>query len=332
METNLSIFTDMHVTAQKGRVQAWNRMVHLLKNKNPGITKTQINEALLKGEPEFRGDVDQRLLGIFNRFKSAEETLEDYIAEEFESHPTYPWTSRIKGCGKEAAAKVIGIIEGVTFSGAVFGDLKEIGVVKNLDEFKEKRVELEGKYPELFQRRSSIYAFDTPSRLRRFDGLAPVDGKAERVARGQKGLHYSPELRMMLWRLLTSLMRARGVWYGKYSENDEYYMRRFERDKIEVIPTPAGRFCGVCLEEKDVPKTTKNCPDCGAKLMAKDEPPGVIFRGHVVNMAKRRTIRLWSDCLWIVWREALKLPTRVPWVLEYGGHTTLINPWEMVDK
>jgi len=314
METNLSHFTDVHIKVQKLRVATGNRLAHL----------------------EKQGRKDDRAERVHKMTVDLEQTVENYIAEEFKSHPTYPWTSRIKGCGLEAAAKVIGIIEGVTF--------KSTG-------------------------RSGIEAFDTPSRLRRFAGLAPVDGKAERVSRGQKGLHYNPELRMMLWRLLTNLMRAatyhcpdcgakvrkdsvvcegrgrhcaanikdriveeHGVWYEQYSKNDDYYMRRFERDGIKVIPTPAGRFCSVCLEEKEVPKTTKNCPDCGAVLMAKGEPPGVKFRGHVVNMAKRRTIRLWSDCLWIVWREALGLPTRAPWALEYGGHTTLIDPWEMVDK
>lgn len=277
METNLSHFTDVHMKVQKLRVATGNRLAHL----------------------EKQGRRDDRVVQIHKMTTELEQTIEGFIAEDFKSHPTYPWTSRIKGCGLEAAAKVIGIIEGVTF--------KSTG-------------------------RSGIEAFDTPSKLRRFDGLAPVDGKAEKVSKGQKGLHYNPELRMMLWRLLTSLMRAKGVWYERYLENDDYYMRRFERDGIKVIPTPTGRFCGVCLKEKAVPKTTKNCPDCGEKLMAKGEPLGVKFRGHVVNMAKRRTIRLWSDCLWVVWREALGLPTRTPWALEYGGHTTYIDPWEMVDK
>lgn len=276
-ETNLSHFTDVHMKVQKLRVATGNRLAHLKR----------------------QGRDDDRSERIHKMTVELEETIEDFIAEDFVSHPTYPWISGIKGCGKEAAAKVIGLIEGVTF--------KSTG-------------------------RSGIEAFDTPSRLRRFAGLAPVDGRTERVVAGQKGLHYSPELRMMLWRLLTSLMRARGVWYDRYVENDEYYMRRFEREGVKVIPTPAGRFCPTCKEEKDVPKTTKNCPDCGEKLMGKKETPGVIFRGHVVNMAKRRTIRLWLDSLWIIWREALDLPTRAPWALEYGGHTTLIKPWEMVDR
>jgi hypothetical protein len=275
-ETNLSHFTDVHIKVQKLRVATGTRLAHLKK----------------------RGRDDNRSERIHKMTVGLEETIEDFIAEDFASHPTYPWISMIKGCGREAAAKVIGLIEGVTF--------KSTG-------------------------RSGVEAFDTPSRLRRFAGLAPVDGKAEKVVAGQKGLHYSPELRMMLWRLLTSLMRARGIWYDRYVENDNYYMMRFERDGVKVIPTPAGRFCPTCKEEKAVPRTTKNCPDCGERLMGKKEADGVVFRGHVVNMAKRRTIRLWLDCLWIIWREALGLPTRTPYIVEYGGHH-LIDPWELVDR
>jgi len=310
METNLSNFTDVHLKVQKLRVATGNRLAHLKK----------------------RGRNDPRVEHVHKLAGELEETLEGYIAEEFESHPTYPWTSRIKGCGREAAAKVIGLIEGTTFTNTLLRDLKAKGIVQSMEQLGENWPKLEQQYPDMFQRRSGIYAFDNVSKLRRFAGLAPIQGKAEKVVAGQKGIHYSPELRMLLWRLLTNLMRARGVWYEKYVENDEYYMKRCGREGIKVIPTPQGRYCPTCREEKQVSKTTKNCPDCGEKLVAKGEPPGLMFRGHVVNMAKRRTIRLWLDSLWIVWREALGLPTRPPWVLEYGGHMTLIDPWSLVDK
>jgi len=309
METNLSDFTDVHLKVQKLRVATGNRLAHLKK----------------------RGRNDPRVEHIHKLTKELEETLEDYIAEEFEAHPTYPWVSRIKGCGREAAAKVIGLIERTTFTNTLLQDLKAKGIVQNMDELRQNWAQLERAYPDMFQRRTGIYAFDNISKLRRFAGLAPINGKAEKIVAGQKGIHYSPELRMLLWRLLISLMRARGVWYQKYLENDEYYIKRCEREGIKVIPTPQGRYCLSCGEEKQVPKTTKNCPDCGEKLVAKGEPPGVIFRGHLVNMAKRRTVRLWLDCLYIVWRQALGLPVRSPYIVEYGGHH-LIDPWELTDR
>lgn len=308
MKTNLSHFTDVHMRVQKLRVATGNRLAHLKK----------------------RDRKDDRAEHIYKLAKDFEETLEGYIAEEFQGHPTYPWTFQQKGCGLEAAAKVIGIIEGVTFSNALLGDLKSVGI-QTMEELKENWDELEKQWSEMFERRSSIRAFDNPSKLRRFAGLAPVDGKAEKVTKGQKGIHYNPELRSMLWRLLIRLLQQRGVWLRKYEENVEYYTKRCERQGIKVMPTPLGRYCLTCQELKSVPKTTKNCLECGEELVGKTEPPGVLYLGHLVNMAKRKTIRLWLDLLWVVWREALGLPIRTPYAVEYLGHHP-INPWEMVDK
>lgn len=275
--SGLASLTDVHMKVQKLRVATGNRVKHL----------------------EKHGKVDGRTEAVHEQLNSLESRIERFLAEEFQEHPVYPWTSKIKGCGMEAAAKVVGIIENTHF--------KSTG-------------------------RGGIEAFDTMSRLRRYAGLAPtVDGTTEKRVKGQKGLHYNPELRVMLWRLLTRLMQQGGVWYKEYAKNDSYYTQRFERDGYKIVPTPKGRFCPLCQEEKEVSKTMKNCPDCGEKLSGKMEPPMVIFRGHVVAMAKRKTIRLWLDCLWLIWREALGLPTRGPYIVEYGGHH-LIEPWSMTDR
>jgi len=307
--SGLAYLTNVHTSMQKVRIGTGNREEHLKK----------------------QGRKDKRASHLHKLAGEMEKVIERYIATDFKGHPAYPWLSQIRGSGMEAAAKVLGLIDGVTF--------KSTG-------------------------RGGIEAFDTLSKLRRFAGLAPVNGQTEKVARGDKGIHYNPELRMMLWRLMTSLMKAvnyrcpecrkpvaktsvtcrhcqndikdrvvadTGVWYKKYVENDEYYMRRCERDGIKVIPTPTGRVCPECGEEKDVPKTTFNCPVCHTKLQGKKEAEGIMFRGHIVNMAKRRTIRLWLDMLWLVWRKAVDLPTRSPYIEVYGGHE-MIDPWNMVDK
>ena len=346
--TSLGYFTDVHMKMQKIRVATGS----------------------IEGHLKELGIADERMEHIHNLAVDFEEVVEGYIAEDYKSHPVYPWTSRIWGCGLEAAPKVVGLIEGTTFTGALLADLQKLGVAKTKEELKESWVALQKAYPEQFQRRTSIYAFDTPSRLRRYVGIAPIEDKqtgkyrAERVSKGQKGLHYNPDLRMMSWRLLTRLMQqsryycsncgvkvtkaevicevckadisekkrvVEGVWLREYRKNDKYYTERSERDGIKVIPTPPGRYCPLCLEIKDVRTTTKNCPDCGEKLMPKEEPPGCIFLGHLVAIAKRRTIRLWIDCLYFVWREALGLPVPEPYPIAKLGHTTKIDPWSMVD-
>ena len=323
---SLGMMVDIHVQVQKARVATGNRVAHL----------------------ERGSRTDRRIEVIHLYIQRVEEVLELLIAKEWQVHPAYDWVSRIKGCGDENAAKVIGIIEDTTFSGALFDDLSAAGAVSSkADEvtgeivtfpltpadFKDRAAELELEWPGLFRRRSGIHAFDTISKLRRYSGLAVIDGQVERRRKGGGKIHYNGELRVMLWRLMTSLMRGGGVWYQKYLEDRRFYEWRIvERDGMAIRPAPKGRFCPQCLEEKEVPTTTLFCPDCDGPLSQKKEPPGVYWQGHVDAMARRRTIRLWVDCLWLVWREALGLPTRSPWIEEYGQHTGIISPWELVDR
>jgi len=321
---SLGMMVDIHIQVQKARVATGNRVAHL----------------------ERASRTDRRVEVTHLYLQRVEEVLELLIASEWKAHPAHPWVSRISGCGDENAAKVIGIIEDTTFSGALYEDLRAVGAVSEkvegeetkwvpltLADFKDRPAELEQEYPALFRRRSGIYAFDTISKLRRYAGLAVIDGQVERRRKGGGKIHYNSELRVMLWRLMTSLMRAGGKWYQKYLEDRRYYEWRIvERDGMAIRPTPPGRFCAQCQEEKQVPKTTHFCPDCDGLLSGKKEPPGIYWEGHVEAMARRRTIRLWLDCLWLVWREALGLPTRSPWIEEYGQHTGIISPREMVDR
>lgn len=48
--------------------------------------------------------------------------------------------------------------------------------------------------------------------------------------------------------------------------------------------------------------------------------------------ALRKMEKVFLGCLWLVWREALGLPTRPPYAHEYLGHTTLYNPWHFTEE
>lgn len=61
------------------------------------------------------------------------------------------------------------------------------------------------------------------------------------------------------------------------------------------------------------------------------EPEGIIWLGHVDNMCRRKMLQLFVDHLWAIWRDALDLPLRKPYPLEYLGHNTLIKPEDMCD-
>ncbi len=206
------------------------------------------------------------------------------LRKEMDQHPTWPWLEKVKGAGLENSAKVIGIIEGVTF--------KSTG-------------------------RSSIAAFDTMSKLRRFEGLAPIDGKAERKVKGQK-LHYSSELRAMLWRLGETLIQARGKFYDCYIERKDEYADRFTRDGYRILPTPkTGWQCANCGTEFEQKRDVAGC--CGSPLLKRllrKEPSGVIWLGHFNNMARRKMIIMFSDMLWRYWRRSLGLPCTSSYIVD----------------
>ena len=225
-----------------------------------------------------QGREDRVTEAILNDFQKLEEKYTQELKKEMEQHPAWPWLSQVRGAGPENSAKVIGIIEGTTF--------KSTG-------------------------RWGIAAFDTMSRLRRFAGHAPMDGKTEKRTKGEK-LHYSSELRTMLWRLGESLIRADGAFYRYYIDKKNEYIDRFTRDGYKILPTPKGGYrCSNCDAHFKLKRDVHDCCDSPLpEKVLKKEPPGVIFLGHLDAMARRKMRVMFLDMLWIYWREALGLPAQ----------------------
>jgi len=149
----------------------------------------------------------------------------------------------------------------------------------------------------------------TISSLWKFAGFAPVDGKSEKRQKGTK-LHYNAQLRSMCWRLAGSLLRARGKFYDYYLAEKGKYQQRFRDEDRQIVPVTR-------LPKKD-----------GKRYETED----MISEGHVHNMALRKMVKLFLALLWLSWREALGLPTRDPYPVEYLGHEHVITPEEMCDK
>ncbi|GAI90533.1 unnamed protein product, partial [marine sediment metagenome] len=199
---------------------------------------------------------------------------------------------------------------------------------------KDKIVEKEGILVEGIERLA------TPSKLWKYEGLNvdPETGEVPKRRAGHK-VGFNMELRMAKYRLCTSLMRAKGIWYYGGSEDgcspgyEGYRGRIIERKEAgggKIVPTPTGRMCLNCNIEVKAKKTLY-CPNCGEKLSLKKEPLGYLFMGHLHMMALREMAKDFSICMWLVWREALGLPITQPYKVVKLGYRP-IDPWKMVDK
>ncbi|GAH81945.1 unnamed protein product, partial [marine sediment metagenome] len=155
----------------------------------------------------------------------------------------------------------------------------------------------------------------TISSLWKFAGFAPgEDAKAMKRVKGQK-LLYNSQLRSMCWRLATSLKRVKGKYYEYYIREKDKYTDRFVDQGIKILRTPGGKWvclnCGANWAKKGA--VTPCCDNPRVERKAREEPPGVIWLGHLDMMALRKMIKLFLACLWLVWREAEGLPTRSPY-------------------
>ncbi len=241
-----------------------------------------------------QGKQDEVVASRHKELQSIEDVLVGHVNPVIKSHPAWKWAKRVKGIGPENLAKVVGLIE---------------------------KVERDGKF--------GIECFDTPSKVVRYCGFAVIDGKAEKRVIGEK-LHYNSELRSMLWRLGNNLNMATGKFHQFYLGGKEYLEWRYQRDGARIIPTPTSKFCPECHVQVQV-KTAKYCPDCDTRLAKKQEPEGVIFEGHLHNQALRRMIRMFIIQLYTAWREELGLPVRIPYPIEYKGHTRIFTPEDFVE-
>lgn len=159
------------------------------------------------------------------------------------------------------------------------------------------------------------------SSLWKFAGFAPENGKAMRPKKGEK-LHYNAELKSMCWRLGRAIIRAQsgptqkmpnkkeGKYYKIYVERKKQEELKAEQDGLKIVPSAR------------LPK----------KAGKKYEPEGVISLGHIDNRAKRKVIKLFLSHLWVVWREAAKLPITKPYAIEKLGHNHYYDPWKFVDR
>lgn len=293
---------------EKPRVAAQVRLAHLAKH----------------------GKQDPLTEEILVKIRQLESYIDSRTVAQLESHPAAHWFLRIKNLRGEAFAKVISEFEG-------FGRYYEVGepmipryngqaVPERYRRRETYTVSIDGEDKD-FVWVSAIERFVEPSDLRKYSGLYP----GARAAQGEK-LAFNRQMRTMLWRVSENLIRANGKLKGFYDQYRAYKLNKYAEEGNMVVPTPKGRLCPQCLEEKDIPTTTRFCPDCGSALAHKNEPPGIIFAGHFHNMCRRRMMQIFLDCFWVVYRQAEGLPIRPPYVVEFLGHESIITPEDLCDQ
>jgi len=230
------------------------------------------------------------------------------IAGYVEEHPAYCWFSRVRGIGKENIAKVLCFIR-------VKPETKLVNWCDQCNvEVRNDDATCVGCGSENLSTKEIELPFArTVSALWKYAGYATDDhGKADRRAKGEK-LPFNMTLKVMCTRLSTALLKASAVGskgpsaYGQfYTKEYAKYVERFTREGKKVAKV------------SEIPKNVK--------------PGEYVHSLHVHQMAVRKMIKLFLSHLWEVWRTAEGLPVRPPYSFEYQGHTTLIDPWEMVDR
>ena len=316
------------------------------------IEKLRVASEVRKSHLTLQGKKDPDTDELHSKLVDLEDYVNGRIAQPLKDHPAYPWFSKVKGIGKENISKVVGPIRVRSADYLVCPKChNDYDKTMGLTTCPTCHVALE-----------ELPFADSISAVWKFCGRAPEDGKAPRRQKGKK-LSYNSQLRSMTWRLGISMLKAGlrqkcnkcGHLFGSqheectrcksnefhqvatskfsatYLKEKEKYYQRFTNEGIKIIPTPQERICPECgIEVKK--KATKYCPACNALLTKKEEPEGVIFEGHLHNLALVKMIKLFLACLWLVWREAEGLPITKPYAIDKLGHNSFISPWEMCDE
>ncbi len=297
------------------------------------IEKRRVATQVRRSHLQLNGRKDPDTDWLLKELNDLEERIDERVADMITNHPAYPWFNRVKGIGKENIGKVVGQID-ITKAPMISSLWKFAGmhvvqvevppeeqfaeIQKSADALQAKLEQLRKKYakhPEEEAKDVTVLTSVSIGGLMeelsgRLNGLEPVvRGYAPRRQSGQK-LEYNSQLRVMCFRLATSLLRAQGCFAEYYDREKTKLVARYENQGILIVPT---------LE----------LPKSNGKVL---EVTDTIASNHVHMQAQRKMIKLFLGCLWLVWREAEGLPTRPPYAIEQLGHSHLISPWEMTDR
>jgi hypothetical protein len=290
------------------------KSLNALVNATLVIEKLRVASEVRQSHLKLQGKTDPETDELHKRLVDLEAYVDGRIARLLESHPAYPWFSRVKGIGKENIGKIVGMV----------------------------RVA-----PEMRDDTELPYA-DTISALWKFCGFSVEDGRAPKRVSGEK-LSYNSQLRSMCWRLATSLERAGlrhhcgecGVIFGgtdKKTGKPREKCPKCGSANLSLIATT--KFTQYLLQQKE--RYEQRYLNSGRHIVPAAQLPKVngkkvetteyISEGHVHNQALRKMIKLFLACLWLEWRKGEGLPLSTPYAIGKLGHSSIIKPEEMVDR
>jgi hypothetical protein len=168
-----------------------------------------------------------------------------------------------------------------------------------------------------------ISRFPTVAKMWAYCGLHVIDGRAARRKVGEKA-NWSQELKITAWKAGKSFIKLKkgGPYADIYRSYKEYLINREVVKNGNVIWTK---------KLKDTKWYAVHIPE-GMETPEKIKEKPEWTLGRIDNMALRRSVKLFLAHLWQVWRVMEGLPIREPYAIEYLGHTTAIDPWDMIEE
>ena len=173
-----------------------------------------------------------------------------------------------------------------------------------------------------------IHRFDTPSKLAVYSGMACVNNlpvtkaninkiyeyRMENDGREFKGFNTDFSGRMFV--IIDCLLRAKGWFYTYYCG---------VRQRVETRALNGGEtFVATIQDQKD----SKGVMKAGHHYMKGKKNQSLIMWSD--KNAKRRVARTFLHFLWAEWRVIAGLPVRMPYAIDYLGHTGYIKLEEVI--
>ena len=179
----------------------------------------------------------------------------------------------------------------------------------------------------------NVTRFETPSKLRKFAGLAVLDGKTQRHTKGETGGYNDVFKMLLLGRIATQFIKSKGMkvpseYLQDYVQEKEKLQRRSPQqipveDKVHIVGDILSESVGSMKSGQRIYKTNYT------KLVSeskKENRSSVLIQlspGHIHAMASRKMMVLFLEDYWVISRQLLGYPTVPPYpqsVLQHNGY------------